>query len=318
MLSLTNMQPEILVLTPVYAPALDALAQEYALIKLWEQPDPQAYLREPRPGIRAAITTGVAGFRGGQIRNLPGLEIIACFGVAHGTLDLEAARSRGIVVTNTPDTSADEVADLALGLMLAVMRRIPEADRFVRSGAWEKKTFPLGCALKGKLCGVVGLGNIGRGIALRAGACGMNVCYHGPRQKMDADFPYYADVVAMARAADCLVIACPERPETRHLVNGAVLEALGEEGFLVNIARGAIVDEAALIEALEKHSIAGAGLDVFADEPRVPAALIALENCVLSPHIGTSTREIRATRTALLLANLRAHFAGQPLVTPVP
>ena len=311
------MKPEILALTPIYEPALEALAQEYSLHKLWEEPDPQAYLQQPRPGIRAAITSGVAGFRGEQIRNLTGLEIIACFGVAHGTLDLQTARQRGIAVTNTPDASTDSVADLALGLMVAVMRRLCEADRFVRAGTWEKKPFPMGSALHGKLCGIVGLGNIGRAIAARAGACGMRVCYHGPREKADAAYPYYADLVAMARAADCLVVACPERAETRNVVNGEVLQALGEQGFLVNIARGSVVDEHALIEALSKKTIAGAGLDVFADEPRVPRALIALENCVLTAHIGTSTQEIRAQRSALLLANLRAHFAGRPLLTPV-
>jgi len=311
------MKTELLILTPIHEPTMNALGEEYAVHKLWEQPDPAAYLRQPHPGIRAAATSGVSGFRGEQIANLPALEIIACFGVAHGTLDLPAARARGIVVTNTPDNSTNTVADLALGLMLAVMRRICEADRYVRAGAWEKKPFPMATALTGKVCALVGLGNIGRAIANRAEACGMRAAYFGPREKNDVPYPYYDDVEALARDSDCLVVACPERPETRNLVNGRVLQALGPDGFLVNIARGSVVDEKALISALTERAIAGAALDVFPDEPRVAPALAALENVVLTPHIGTSTHEIRRERGDLLLANLRAHFAGRPVLTPV-
>lgn len=311
------MNPEILVLAPIYEPVMAALAQDYSVRKLWEERDPQAYLARPQPAIRAAVTSGVAGFRGEQIANLPSLEIIACFGVAHGTLDLAAARARGIVVTNTPDASTGTVADLAIGLMLAVMRRIGEADRFVRAGAWERGPFPMGIALEGKLCGIVGLGKIGRAIATRAGACGMRIGYCGPRRKTDVAYLYYAELIELARAADCLVIACPERPETRNVINAAVLQALGNRGFLVNVARGSVVDERALIDALANKTIAGAALDVFADEPRVPPALAGLDNVVLTAHIGTSTQEIRAERGALLAANLRAHFAGKPVLTPV-
>jgi len=311
------MKPEILILTPIYGPTEKALEQEYSVRKLWERPDPRAYLQQPHPDIRAAVTSGVVGFRGEQIANLSGLEIIACFGLAHGTLDLKVAQERGIVVTNTPDASADSVADLGMGLIFAVMRRICEADRFVRAGAWEKGPFPMATALKGKQCGIVGLGKIGRGIAKRAEACGMKICYFGPRQKTDVTYPYYPDLLAMVRDVDCLVVACPDRPETRNLVNDAVLQALGKQGFIVNVARGSVVDESALIKALTTKTIAGAALDVFADEPRVARALLGLENTVLTAHIGTSTQEIREERSALLLSNLRAYFAGRPVLTPV-
>jgi lactate dehydrogenase-like 2-hydroxyacid dehydrogenase len=211
----------------------------------------------------------------------------------------------------------ETVADLALGLLIAVMRRICEADRFVRAGKWPAGPFPMGSELRGKTCGIVGLGNIGRGVARRAEAFGMSVCYYGPRQKPDAAYPYYADLEAMARLSDCLVVACPATAATRNLVDGRILDALGPEGFLINVARGAIVDEPALIAALTSRRIAGAGLDVFRDEPRVPAELIAMEHVVIVPHIGSYTREIREERGAKLLANLRAHFAGKPVLTPV-
>jgi lactate dehydrogenase-like 2-hydroxyacid dehydrogenase len=311
------MKPELLMLSPIYEPTTRVLEQEYTVHKLWEQPDAAAYLRTPHPEIRAAVTNGVAGFRGEQIANLPKLEIIACFGVAHGTLDLASTRPRGIAVTNTPDDSTNTVADLALGLMLAVMRRIAESDRYVRAGKWEQKPFPMGSALTGKTCGIVGLGNIGRGIAKRAEACAMKVAYFGPRKKSDVAYAYYDTVEALARDSDCLVLACPERPDTRHLVTAKVLEALGAGGFLVNIARGSVVDEQALLAALKNGTIAGAGLDVYWKEPAVPAELRGMDNVVLSAHIGTSTNEIRQERSELLLGNLRAHFAGKALLTPV-
>ncbi len=311
------MNTDLLILTPIYEPTMRALEERYRVHKLWEQPDPKTYLAQPHPEIRAAVTSGVAGFRGEQIACLPNLEIVACFGVAHGTLDLKCTRERGIVVTNTPDNSTDTVADLALGLMLSVMRRIGEADRYLRAGAWDKNQFPMATGLTGKTCGLVGLGNIGRAIAKRAEACGMRPVYYGPRRKADVQYPYFEDVEALAGEADCLIVACPERPDTRNLVNARVLKALGEGGFLVNIARGSVVDEGALIAALKEGVIAGAALDVFPDEPRVSPELRAMDNVVLTPHIGTSTNEIRQERSNLVLANLEAHFSGKPVLTLV-
>jgi lactate dehydrogenase-like 2-hydroxyacid dehydrogenase len=244
---------------------------------------------------------------------LPKLEIIACFGAVHGSVDFAAAQERGIVVTNTPDWTVDAVADLAVGLLIAVMRRIGEADRYIRACKWPAAPFPMSTDLRGKTCGIMGYGGIGSAVAKRVTAFGMSVCYHGPREKPGVAHRYYPDLLQMAQAADCVIVTCPETPETRGSVNAHVLDALGAQGFLVNVARGAIVDEAALIHALKEGRIAGAGLEVFWDEPRVPSALFALEQVVLAPHIGSSTREIREHRGATLLANLHAHFAGEPV-----
>jgi lactate dehydrogenase-like 2-hydroxyacid dehydrogenase len=311
------MKPEILLLTPIYAPTLAALELEFTVHKFWTARDSDAFMHELSGRVRGAVTTGLAGFKRSHVEALPKLEIIACFGTAHGTLDLAAAKEHRVIVTNTPDWMAETVADLALGLLIAVMRRICEADRFVRAGKWPAGPFPMGSELRGKTCGIVGLGNIGRGVARRAEAFGMSVCYHGPRQKPDVAYPYYADLEAMARVSDCLVVACPATAATRNLVDARILDAMGPEGFLINVARGAIVDEPALVAALASRRIAGAGLDVFRDEPRVPAELIAMEHVVIVPHIGSYTREIREERGAKLLANLRAHFAGKPVLTPL-
>lgn len=309
------MKPEILVLVPLYAPALAELKREYAVRKLWAEKDPDAYLKEQCGRVRGVVTTGLAGFTHGLIDALPRLEIIACFGSpnATGPEHRAAAAARGIVVTNTPDSIAGTVADLALGLIIAVMRRILEGDRFVRAGKWLAGPPPAGRDLGGKTCGIIGMGRIGREIAKRAEAFGMAVRYHGPQRKPDVPYSYHADLEDLAGASDCLVVMCPETPATRGMVGARVLAALGPDGFLVNVARGPIVDQAALVAALREKRIAGAALDVFWDEPRVPAELLALENVVLAPHMGSTTREIREERTRKLLANLRAHFAGKPV-----
>lgn len=311
------MKPEILVLTPIYAPALAALEREFAVHKLWTADDPDAFIREIAARVRGMVTTGPAGFGSHHLEALPRLEIIACFGSGRAAMDLPAAKARGVIVTVTAQSIAQSVADLALGLIISVMRRICEGDRYVRAGKWPQALFGPGRELGGKTCGIIGLGGIGKGVARRAEAFGMAVCYHGPRPKPDVAYPYYADLEAMARQTDCLVVACPETPATRNLVDARILDALGPEGFLINVARGAIVDEPALIAALREGRIAGAGLDVFRDEPHVPAELIALDNVVMVPHIGSTTQEVREQRTAVLLANLRAHFAGKPVLTPI-
>ncbi len=311
------MRPELLVVTPIYPPTLAALEREYTLHKLWQAPDQDALVAEVAERVRGVVTVGSIGLAPGRIESLPRLEINGCFGTPHGTVDLAAATARGIVVTNTPDSITEAVADIAIGLVLSVMRKIGETDRFVRAGKWLTGLPPMGTGLGGKTCGIIGLGAIGGGVARRAEACGMKVCYHGPREKPAVSYPYCADLEEMARRADCLVVSCPLTPKTRELVNSRVLDALGPAGFLVNVARGPVVDEAALIAALETGRIAGAGLDVYWDEPRVPAALLSMENVVLTPHIGSSTREVREARGEKLMANLRAHFAGEPVPYPL-
>ncbi len=311
------MRPEILVLVPIYAPTLAALEREYAVHKLWTAPDPDALVKEISGKVRAVVTTGSSGIESRQFEALPRLEIIGCFGTPHGGVDLALAKRRGVAVTNTPDSITGDVADLAMGLIVAAMRRIAEADRFVRGGRWLSGLLPPGSGLGGKTCGIIGLGAIGREIAKRAEAFGMSVCYHGPRRKADIAYAYHPDLASLARESDCLVVACALTPQTRGLVDARILDALGPEGYFVNIARGPIVDERALIAALKDRRIAGAALDVFWDEPRVPAELAAMEQVVLAPHIGSTTREVREERGRKLLANLRAHFAGQPLPTPL-
>jgi len=313
------MKPEILVITPIYAPTLAALEREYVVRKLWGEPDPDAYMRKECGNVRGLVTTGLFGFSRGHVEALPRLEIVACFGNPHGVAaeHRAAAAMRKVVVTNTPDSITEPVADLALGLLVAVMRGIVQADRFVRAGKWPAGPFPPGRGLGGKTCGIIGLGAIGKAVAKRVVPLGMSVCYHGPRRKVDVGYPYYANLESMARASDCLVVSCPATAETRNLVDAHILEALGPDGFLVNVARGSVVNELALIAALKDRKIAGAGLDVYTDEPRVPAALLAMEQVVLAPHIGSTTQEIREERGAKVLANLRAHFAGKPVPDPV-
>jgi lactate dehydrogenase-like 2-hydroxyacid dehydrogenase len=311
------MRPEILVLVPIYAPTLAALEREYTVHRLWTARDPDALVKDVSGRVRGAVTTGASGMGSNLFEALPRLEIIACFGTPRGTVDLAAAKGRSVIVTNTPDSITGDVADLAMGLIVSVMRRIAEADRFVRAGRWLSGLLPPGSGLGGKTCGIIGLGAIGLEIAKRAEAFGMSVCYHGPRRKQGVAYTYHPDLAGLARESDCLVVACPATPETRSLVDTRILDALGPEGYLINIARGPIVDEQALIAALREKRIAGAGLDVFWDEPRVPAELAAMEQVVLAPHIGSTTREIREERGAKLLANLRAHFSGKPVLTPV-
>ena len=313
------MKPEILALVPLYAPTLAELEREYTVHKLWTAKDPDALMRQVAGSVSAAVTTGLAGYSRRHVKALPALKLIACFGNPHGMSaeDKAAAKARGVVVTNTPDEITATVAELALGLMIAVMRRIAEGDRFVRSGKWAAGPPPPGRSLEGKTCGIIGLGRIGREIARRVEVFGMTVRYHGPRKKADAPYSYHPDLVGMAGQCDCLVAMCPLTPQTRGLVDAHVLAALGPQGFFINMARGPVADQPALIAALREKKIAGAGLDVYWDEPNVPAELVAMENVVLTPHIGSTTREIREERGRKLLANLRAYFAGKPVLTPV-
>ena len=311
------MKPEVLLTAPVYAPLLGDLEREFTVHKLWQAPEPQAFLENVCGEVRAAVTTGLVGFRKSYIDQLPKLELIACFGNPRGTVDLAEAARRGIRATNTPDTISPAVAELAAGMAIALMRRICENERFVRAGRWLQNPARPGTTLVGKTCGIVGLGQIGREIAVRLQAFGMAVSYHGPHRKLDVAYNYFEDIESLARASDCLIVSCPLTPETRGAIDGRVLGALGPEGYLVNIARGPVVDQQALIAALSEKRIAGAALDVFWDEPRVPEELMRMENVLLLPHIGSSTQEIREERARKLMANLRAHFAGEPVPYPV-
>jgi len=311
-------RPQLLAIAPVYAPALEEVERSFTVHRLWQAGQPAALLAQVSTQVRGLLTTGLRGFRAADIEALPALEIIACFGQSHGTLDLDAARARNIAVTNTPDWTEQAVADVALGLMLGVMRRLCEADRFVRAGRWPQGPFPMSTDLRGKTCGLIGLGAIGQAIAQRVQVFGMTAVYHARSRQAQCPLRYYDDLAAMASDVDCLVIACAATAQTLRLVDRRILAALGPSGYLINIGRGAIVDQTALIEALTAGTIAGAGLEVFEAEPQVPAEMMAMEQVMLVPHIGSSTREIRAQRQARLLANLHAHFAGAALPDPVP
>jgi hydroxypyruvate reductase len=311
------MKPELLVTAPIYAPTLAELEQEYTVHRLWTAPDREALLRRVANGVRGVVTGGLVGCSRELMDALPRLEIVACFGNPRGTVDLARARERGIVATNTPDSISAAVADLAVGLMIAVMRRICASDRYVRAGKWREGPAPVGRDLGGKTCGVVGLGKIGSNIARRAEAFGMTACYHTRHPKDGAPYAYYPDLGTLAKVSDCLILACPLTAETRGLVDARILDALGPDGFLVNVARGPVVNQSALIAALKEQRIAGAGLDVFWDEPNVPEELLGMDHVVLQPHMGSSMVEIREERGRKLLANLRAHFAGRPVLTPM-
>lgn len=312
-------KPEVVILHRTYAPTIAELERRYITHKLWLAPDSAAraaMLREIGPRVRGAVTTGLLGCDAATMAALPKLEIIASFGSPRASLDIEAAKARGIICTNTPDDITEAVADVALGLMIDVMRGITRGDRYIRAGGWEKELGLPGRDLRNKRCGIVGLGRIGQFVATRIEAFGMPVSYFGPRKKNVA-YPYFDNLEALARESDVLVVCCPLSPETRGLVTAKVLEALGPDGFLINVARGPVVDEAALITALREKRIAGAGLDVFWDEPRVPQAFREIDNVVMSPHIGSHTLEVRVERGRKVLANLEAHFAGKPVPYPV-
>ena len=268
-------------------------------------------------GIRALIANGESRVQAGLIERLPDLQVIVVFGVGYDGIDVEAARARGITVTHTPDVLTDDVADFAMTLMLGTARRIAQADRFVREGRWQQGPFAFTRKVSGKRLGIVGLGRIGLAIARRAASFDMHISYHG-RRPQAVDYPYYASVTELAAAVDFLLIAVGGGLSTHHLIDAGVLDALGSQGILINVGRGSVVDEAALALALAEGRLLGAGLDVFEDEPRPHAGLLDLDNVLLAPHMASATWDTRRAMSELTLANLAAHFAGEPLPTPVP
>jgi lactate dehydrogenase-like 2-hydroxyacid dehydrogenase len=271
-----------------------------------------AFLRDDAAKVRAVVSGGHLGCDNALMSALPGLGVIAINGVGLDKVDLDWARARGVRVANTPGVLTEDVADLAVGLVIALLRGIPAADAYVKSGAWVRGDPPLGRKVSGRSFGIVGLGRIGLAIGERLAPFGP-VAYSGPRPK-SVPWTYHADLHALARAVEVLVIACPATAATRHLVGASVLEALGP-GWLVNVSRGSVVDESAVVEALAASRLAGAALDVFEDEPHVPAALRASDRAVLTPHIASATVETRTRMADIVLANLDAFLAGTPLPT---
>ena len=290
-----------------------ALDAAFTVHRLW-QGVPDAVLARVR-GMAASTLAGPVG--AAQLARLPALEIIANFGVGYDNIDIASAVARGIVVTNTAGVLDEEVADLTLGLLLATLRRIPAAERFVREGRWVQGAFALSPSLRGRRVGIVGLGGIGKAVARRLDAFAVDIAWHGRSDQPDVAWPRYASVEALAQACDVLIVIVPGGAATRHLIDARVLSALGRQGVLINVSRGTVVDEAALITALQHRTILAAGLDVFEDEPHVPAALLACDNAVLLPHIGSASQITRQAMGQMMVDNLAAWFATGAALTPV-
>lgn len=293
------------------------LEEKFKVHYLSKEKDPEAFLQENKERINALVTAYNIKVSSNLINALPNLEVIAQFGAGTDNLPLDIIKSKNIPVSNTPDLLTDDTADIALSLVLSLFRRTVEADMFVRVGKWHNGSFPLSHSPKGKTACIVGLGRIGQAIAKRCEAIGMNIIYHGPREKADQPYRYFPDLKEAAATADLLVLACPGGEDTTHLIDAPILDALGPSGYLVNIARGSVVDQEALLIALRNKSIAGAGLDVYQNEPNVPEALFSMDNVVLLPHIGSGTKETRSEMGSLVIQNLKAFFTNQPLITDV-
>ena len=302
-------------LSPLLAPQL---AAAYRVHDRLHESDAEAF-GAVAPRIRGIAASGESKVGAELIARLPALEIISVMGVGYDGIDVGAAKARGIQVTHTPNVLNDDVADLAIGLMLCAARQLPAADRYVRSGQWAAAgPMPLARKMSGARLGLVGMGRIGQAIARRASAFGMDIAYTARSARAGVPYRYLPTATALAAESDFLVVITPGGAGTRKLIDAEVLAALGSDGILVNVARGSVVDEAALIDALEQGVIAGAGLDVFENEPHVPARLLALPHVVLAPHIGSATGQTRQAMADLAAANLAAHFAGRPLLSPVP
>ncbi len=312
---MTN-KPDCLLLTSLRATPTARLNAEFNVLVAPTAP------AERMAFIKAHSDTRFVAASGGWVpaevfQALPKLEIVSCFGVGYDGVDIAAAKAAKVPVTNTPDVLNDCVADTTMGMVLGAMRKFPQADRFVRDGSWLKGGQALTTSVHHKKMGIAGLGRIGKTIAKRAQGFDMEIAYYGRSKQADVPFQYFADIADMAAWCDVLVVITPGGAATRNMIDARVLKALGPKGYLVNISRGSVVDEPALIEALKTGAIAGAGLDVFADEPRVPEALLALDNVALAPHVGSATNETRDAMGNLVVDNLVAVKNGQKPLTPV-
>ncbi len=297
---------------------VERLEKEFTLHDFVNPADPEKLLDEVGPRIRGILAGGMKGPNANLINRLENLEIIASMSVGFDATDVAAAQARGVIVTHTPEVLTGDVADLAMTFILMAPRRISESERFLRQGKWLQGRMDLGTTVRGKRLGILGLGRIGRAVARRAEVFGLHIAYHDIKPMGDLAYRSYPTLLDLAAASDILLVACEGGQATRGLVDGAVLDALGSEGFLINAARGTIIDQGAMVAALRDGRIAGAALDVFNGEPEVPAELLAMENVILTPHIASSTTETRRAMGDLVYDNLRAHFDGKPVLTPVP
>jgi hydroxypyruvate reductase len=311
------MKPEIIITARGHAGTMAALQSEFTAHNLFDASERNGFFEKHAPKVRGLATFGPMAVDGKLMDALPRLEIISNFGVGVDAINLDDAKKRKIIVTNTPDVLNECVADTALALVLNTLRKLPQSEQYMRAGNWASRgPYPLTTSLGGKVLGVLGLGRIGEAVAKRAMACGMTIRYHN-RNKKNVPYPYDPDPVALAKNADVLMVVTPGGAQTSKLVNEKVLQALGPEGYLVNIARGSVVDEPVLLRYLKEKKIAGAGLDVYADEPRVPPEFFTLDNAVLFPHVASATVETRKAMGDLQVENLRRHFSGKPVLTRV-
>lgn len=305
-------RPAVLIVQPHLAPLSSFLESQYEVYRLWEGPPLEA-----ERDIRALIVAGEHPLDKGLVERLPNLSLVACFTSGHEGIDVDWCRARGLAVSHAPGVNHEDVADHALGLILAARRSIVEGDRAVRGGDWRRDARTITPSMKDAKLGVVGLGAIGRAVAQRAATFRMDIRWWGPREKQ-ADWPRMASLIELARWADVLVVACKADESNRGLIDREVMTALGPEGLLVNVARGVLVDEPVLIELLKSGTLGAAALDVFEEEPTPADRWRDVPNVVLTPHTGGATQAAVPAMLGLLLQNLSAHFAGQPLVTPVP
>jgi lactate dehydrogenase-like 2-hydroxyacid dehydrogenase len=314
----SNQRPDVLMVRPYAQWAIDMLAATYQIHRLWEAADPAAFVAERASRIRAIATDAVIGFKADLIDALPNLEVICSNGAGTDSLDLEAAKRRGIPVTNTPGVLAGDVADLAVALAISVIRRMRAADAYIRSGEWARRgTMEFVPRFFGRRVGIAGLGHIGRAVAKRLSGFDAEIGYFDIAPRPDVPYTFFDDLVALATWCNLLIVTLAGGPSTHKIVTASVFEALGPDGYFVNVSRGFIVDEPPLLDALENHRIAGAGLDVFWNEPNIDARFLALDNVVLYPHHGSGTAEARKAMLELVRDNLAAHFSGRPLLTPV-
>jgi lactate dehydrogenase-like 2-hydroxyacid dehydrogenase len=312
---------DVLMMEEMAPLTIEGIGKAFTLHKLWEAPDRDRFIGELAPRLRAIAAGGPVHDRVGAdlMAKLPKLEIISSFGVGYDHVDAKWAGEHGIVVTNTPDVLNEEVADTALGLLLCTVRELPQAERYLRAGKWVNGVeYRLTASLRGRRAGVVGLGRIGKAIARRLEAFGLPVAYHGRNAQPGVPYRHYPDLIEMARDVDVLIVITPGGAATRHLINAKVLEALGPNGIFINVSRGSVVDQDALIAALKARKILSAGLDVYANEPNVPPELLAMDNVVLFPHVGSGSVPTRDAMNQLVIDNLIAWAAGKRPLTPVP
>jgi lactate dehydrogenase-like 2-hydroxyacid dehydrogenase len=313
------MSVDILMMGPMRPVEQGLLEPDFTLHRLWQHADKAAFLKEVGPRVRGAVAySGAALVDAAMFAALPSLEIIGNMGVGYDSIDTGVAKARGVIVTNAGNANAVDVAEHAFGLVLAVGRAIAAGDRYVRAGKWlSEGRMAITHRVSGRRLGIVGMGHIGCEVAKRAAAFDMPIFYHNRHPRTDTAHTYVDSVVALARQVDVLVVATPGGDGTRHLVDRAAIDALGPDGIIVNIARGTVIDEAAMVTALTEGRLAGAGLDVFEDEPNVPPALLDHPHVILQPHQGGATYEGIAAAVGILVENIKNHFAGKPVVNRV-